>query len=72
MHFGGQPRAVKAIEYEGVPGQAAIRIFLEGDADSAKFNYELYMVGTAAEGYRVGGFYRLTKPSPVWAARTRL
>lgn len=64
IHPKGHPTTVSATEFEPIPGQAAMNIFLVGDAESEKFYYRVVMAGTADEGYTVAGFWRGSGPHP--------
>jgi hypothetical protein len=72
QHPHGYPRSVRATEYEPVPGQAAIQIFLIGERDSEKFYYRVPMVGTVGSGYSPDGFYRGSGPYPASSLRQAL
>jgi hypothetical protein len=72
QHPHGYPTSVRATEYEPVPGQAAIQIFLIGEKDSEKFYYRIPMVGTVDSGYSPEGFYRGSGANPASAMRQAL
>ena len=72
QHLHGYPTSVRATEYEPVPGQAAIQIFLIGERDSEKFYYRVPMVGNVASGYSPEGFYRGSGPYPASSLRQAL
>ena len=72
QHPTGYPIAVRATEYEPVPGQAAIQIFLVGERDSERFYYRVPLVGTVDAGYVVDGFYRGNGPYPPSTLRQAL
>ena len=72
QHVNGYPTSVRAIEYEPVPGQAAIQIFLLGENSSEKFYYRVPLVGTVDSGYSPDGVYRGTGPYPSSSLRQRL
>lgn len=64
MHPASRPAEVRAIEFEPLPGQKAMNIYLKGsDADEAFF-YRFLMVGAKETGYKVGGFWRGSGPYP--------
>jgi hypothetical protein len=63
-HPHGYPAAVHATEFEPVPGQAAIQIFLRGDSATEQFFYRVPMLGTADAGYKPGGIMRGSGPYP--------
>lgn len=64
VHPSGYPTSIAAAEFEPIPGQAAINIFLTGEGDSQKSYYRIFMVGTVDSGYSVGGFWRGSGPYP--------
>ena len=72
QHPKGYPTSLRAIEYEPVPGQAAIQIFLFGENPSEKFYYRVPLVGTVDEGYSPDGIYRGNGPYPPSALRQPL
>jgi len=71
-HQQGYPDKVWAIEFEPVPGQAAIQIFLAGENRREKFYYRVPMVGTVDSGYHPAGFYRGNGPYPSSSLRQKL
>ena len=64
IHTASWPRSIKAVRYEPLPGQRAMRIYLEGDSASEKFFYLFVMEGDADAGYRVSDIFRLKDPIP--------
>lgn len=62
MHPRGFPKTVTALEYEPMPGEKAIYVFLTGDHSGEHFYYRLTMEGTAATGYRVLRLDRASQP----------
>jgi hypothetical protein len=56
MHPNNHPIKIKATEYEPMPGEKAIYIYLVGDNSGEAFYYTLTMEGTAATGYKVSKF----------------
>ncbi len=64
MHPTGYPDAVVATEFEPIPGQRAMNIFLVGENNSEQFYYRFTMAGTAETGYRVSGLWRGSGPYP--------
>jgi hypothetical protein len=64
MHPDGRPATVSLGEYEPIPGQAAMNIFLTGERAGETFYYRILMLGTSSQGYKVGGFYRSNGPPP--------
>jgi len=49
----GQVTSVQAVEYQPVPGQPAMDIFLTGSAGGRTFYYAVRLSGTRDEGYLV-------------------
>lgn len=64
MHPNTWPRSITASEYEPVPGQKAIHLFLRGKNVNEDFVYLLLMEGTADTTYRVSGIIRLQSLPP--------
>jgi hypothetical protein len=62
LHPNAFPKTVTASEYEPMPGEKAIYIFLAGENAGARFYYRLTMEGTAATGYKVLRFDRSSAP----------
>lgn len=62
MHPRGFPKTVTALEYEPMPGEKAIYVFLTGDQSGEHFYYRLTMEGTASTGYRVLRLDRASQP----------
>lgn len=62
MHPSGFPKTVTALEYEPMPGEKAIYVFLTGDHWGERFYYRLTMEGTASTGYRVLRLDRASQP----------
>lgn len=63
MHPQKFPQVVVATEFEPMPGQTAMVIWLVGENGSEKFDYRMEMVGTSA-GYDVAGLYRVAEKRP--------
>ena len=64
LHPKAFPRTVKALEFEPMPGEKAIYIFLTGENSGEHFYYRLTMEGTATSGYKVLRFDRASQPYP--------
>lgn len=64
LHPKAFPTSVTASEYEPMPGEKAIHIFLIGENSGEHFYYRLTMEGTATTGYRVLRLYRGSDPYP--------
>ena len=62
MHPRGFPKTVTALEYEPMPGEKAIYVFLTGDHSRQPFYYRLTMEGTASTGYKVLRLDRANQP----------
>lgn len=71
-HPGGFPTEVRAMEFEPVPGHAAIQIFLEGTNDKEMFYYRVPLVGTVTDGYFPQGLFRGNMPYPTSGLRQPL
>ena len=64
MHPNGYPDDVSAVEYEPLPGQAAMNIYLKGQNATETFYYRMLMVGDKASGYKVSYLARGSGPYP--------
>ena len=64
MHPKNRPTEVRAIEFEPMPGQRSMNIFLKGTRGDEEFFYRFLMVGDKGSGYKVGGLWRGTGPYP--------
>jgi hypothetical protein len=64
LHPKAFPKTVTALEYEPMPGEKAIYIFLTGENSGEHFYYRLTMEGTATTGYKVLRFDRSGQPYP--------
>jgi hypothetical protein len=64
LHPRGLPRTVTALEYEPMPGEKAIYIFLIGDNGGERFYYRLTLEGSGSDGYRVLRLDRASQPYP--------
>jgi hypothetical protein len=71
-HPTGRPTELRAIEFEPVPGQPAIQIFLMGKNDKEMFYYRVPVVGTVTDGYFPQGLFRGSGPYPQTALRQKL
>jgi hypothetical protein len=69
MHPKGFPSRITATEFEPMPGQRAMTIYLKGDGDGEDFYYRLQLDGDATSGYRVTGLFRGNGPYPPSARR---
>ncbi|HLG55557.1 MAG TPA: hypothetical protein VI485_09510 [Vicinamibacterales bacterium] len=68
MHPNGYPAIVRATEYEPVPGQSAIQVFLEGESGVLKYYYRVAMSGNVDAGYAPSAMFRGNQaypPSPL-------
>ncbi len=72
MHPSAFPLTLRATEFEPIPGQNGINIFLLGEHGSEIFYYRLLMAGTAALGYKVSGIWRGNGPYPASKLRQEL
>jgi hypothetical protein len=64
MHPKGRPADVAATEFEPLPGQRAMNIYLKGSRGESTFYYRFLMVGDKGSGYEVNGFWRGSGPYP--------
>jgi hypothetical protein len=58
------PLFVNATDYEPIPGQNKMGIYLYGENGSDTFYYQMIMVGVQETGYKVAGFDRANAPYP--------
>lgn len=65
IHTASWPNSIKAVRYEPLPGQRAMRIYLEGKSATEDFFYLFVMEGDADAGYRVSDIFRLKNPIPL-------
>jgi hypothetical protein len=64
MHPKSFPSQVTATEYEPMPGQSGMTIYVKGDGEGEEFFYRLVMDGDASSGYQVSGLFRGNGPNP--------
>jgi hypothetical protein len=64
IHTAGWPSSIKAVRFEPLPGQRAMRIYLQGKSSKEDFFYLFVMEGDADAGYRVADIFRLKDPIP--------
>lgn len=64
MHEGKYPASVKAVEFERIPGQKEMNIYLVGEAGDENFYYRFVMDGTLETDYKVAGVWRNDVPYP--------
>jgi hypothetical protein len=57
-HPRNYPARISATDYEPMPGEQAIYVYLSGDNAGEQFNYTLTLQGTAASDYKVTRFSR--------------
>jgi hypothetical protein len=62
IHTAGWPSSIKAVGFEPLPGQMAMRIYLQGKSSKEDFFYLFVMEGDADAGYRVSDIFRLKDP----------
>ena len=72
LHPKAFPVSVTASEYEPMPGEKAIHIYLAGENSAERFYYRLTMEGAAGTGYKVARFYRGSEPYPGSGSRQKL
>lgn len=63
-HPSAFPSFVTATDYEPVPGQTKVNIYIYGENGSEKFYYRMITEGSQESGYRVSGFDRKNTPYP--------
>ncbi len=68
----GQVTSVRAVEYQPVPGQPAMDIFLTGSAGGSSFYYAVRVSGTMDEGYLVNDLWIEPEPFPASELRETL
>ncbi len=66
------PNEVWAIEYEPMPGQEGMKIYLTGRNKDDFFWYQFVMIGTEPKGYRVFAIYRFDGEFPASTLRKPL
>jgi hypothetical protein len=64
FHPNSWPKSVSAVEYEPLPGQKAMNIYLYGKERDETFLYKFVMEGTEDVGYKVAAISRLSDPLP--------
>lgn len=64
IHPNRFPNVIRAVEFEPMPGQKAMNIFLYGENAGEEFYYRVVMEGTKETDYRVFDFYRGNGPYP--------
>ncbi|HEX8267909.1 MAG TPA: hypothetical protein VF596_21100 [Pyrinomonadaceae bacterium] len=52
------PTSIKATDYEVIPGQQQVNVYLTGDTNGKSLYYLLGMIGTEQTGYKVLSLYR--------------
>ena len=72
MHPHAFPVNVEPEDYEPMPGQKALMIYLSGANGGEKMHYRFVLAGDDAEGYRVSRFFRGSGPYPQSAQRKPL
>ena len=72
IHPKGFPTAVRATEYEPIPGEEKINIFLYGRGDDEEFYYRFVMEGTKERNYKVFSLACADSPYPPSELRERL
>src|ERR1044071_8324212 len=58
LHPKGRPSRVSAVEYEPMPGEKGIYVYLLGRDSGEEFEYTITLEGTASTDYRVSKFTR--------------
>ena len=68
----GAPADVTVAEYQAVPGEKRMYVYLSGESPHGRLHYDLTMEGDAATGYRVAIFKRSGIPPPWSSTRQKL
>jgi len=68
----GEVTSVEAVEYQPVPGQPAVDVFLTGSAGGATYYYAVRLSGTMDEGYLVNDLWIQTEPFEASGLRQEL
>jgi len=58
------PQSIIATDFEPIPGQEGMNIYITGESDTETFYYRIPMKGTEAKGYRPAGVFRNPGPYP--------
>jgi hypothetical protein len=58
------PKMITATDFEPIPGQDGMNIYLTGETDTETFYYRIPMKGSEEKGYRVAGVFRNEGPYP--------
>lgn len=66
------PLSINATEFEPIPGQEGMNIYITGESDRETFYYRIPMKGTQLKGYKPVGIFRNQGPYPASSARQRL
>jgi hypothetical protein len=72
LHRSQYPSSVEATDYEPLPGQKGMNIFLSGVSVNERFYYRFLMEGTKETDYAVAGVWRNNRPYPPSAMRKPL
>lgn len=73
LHPNDGPTIIKAVEYEPIPSQKAMRIFLVGEnKEGTNYFYMVVMQGTVEEGYGPSEVHRNDGPFPPSSTRKPL
>ncbi len=64
MHPAEYPSSIESTDYELMPGQKAMNIYVSGSSGNERFYYRLVMEGTKETRYTVGGLWRGNGPFP--------
>lgn len=72
MNTPSSPTVVTATEFENIPGQDGVNIFLIGERGSEKYYYRIPMKGTDEKGYKPAGVFRIQGQFPASESRQPL
>ncbi len=64
MHPQTFPRVVVATEFEPMPGEQSMFIWLDGKNEKERFRYRLTMKGSVSTGYKIAALFRVGKTPP--------
>lgn len=66
------PGAIVATDYEPIPGEEGMNIYIRGESDRETFYYRIPMKGSVRQGYKPVGIFRNPGPYPTTSLRRPL
>ncbi|HET6979018.1 MAG TPA: hypothetical protein VFI24_21980 [Pyrinomonadaceae bacterium] len=66
------PSSINATDFEPIPGQEAMSIYITGESDRETFYYRIPMKGNVRDGYKPVGIFRNQGPYPKTPSRIAL